>query len=131
MQGYSEFHIIFSGEVLDLMLEVSLRLARCFDCVDAKYYDFRGHLFVCGLACALLGLLGSVISAIEARLSMGCGGNDNDGITLERLERFSEAFVRTALAFAPCIKRFALHLPGVSEQLQRLRCFANNLSVKI
>lgn len=121
-----------NGEELDLMLEVGLRLARCFDSVAAKYHSFHGHLFVCSLVCALLGLLGSVVSAMEAHLSLsGGGGDDISGVTLERLEHFSAAFVRTAVAFAPCIKRFAPHLPGVSEQLQRLRCFANNLNVQI
>ncbi|VDK33806.1 unnamed protein product [Taenia asiatica] len=120
-----------NGEELDLMLEAGLRLARCFDCVDAKYHSFCDHLFVCSLICALLGLLGSVVSAIEARLSVSISGDDSNGASLDRLRLFAEAFGRTAIAFAPLIKRFALHLPGASEQLQRLRCFANNLNVEI
>ncbi|KAL5109163.1 N-lysine methyltransferase SMYD2-A [Taenia crassiceps] len=119
------------GEELDLMLEAGLRLARCFDCVGSKYHDFCGHLFVCSLVCALLGLLGSVVSSMETRLSVSGSEGDIDGVTLERLGRFSEAFVHTTMTFVPCIKRFALHLPCVSEQLHRLRRFANNLNVKI
>ncbi|VDD75411.1 unnamed protein product [Mesocestoides corti] len=117
--------LFLSGEELDLVLEAGLRLMEWLQTTDWM----RRRLFYCSLSCAFLGYLASVIFVLQDKLPRGEDGSG--AVTLERLERFSEAFVHTTLAAAPCIKLFAPHLASVAEQLARLTAFAENLNVHI
>ena len=119
-------------------MEAGLRLARCLNIFSSgsstttMYGEFNGHLFVCSLACALLGILAATMYAIQAHLQ-SLGKDDEwaaDVPNVERLGKFTDAFIRVAAASVPSIKRFASHLPEIAEQLQQLRVFAANLNVK-
>ncbi len=87
------------------------------------------YFFTCSLSCAFLGFLSSAIFALQERLSRG--DNGEGCCTVERLDRFVEAFLTTTQAAVPCIKMFARHLPLIAEQLERLSAFAANLNIKI